>query len=140
MGGAVLADFTAPLLKKVSCMNMVSCYPLAFGFPSILALGAIIIVAMGYNYYRLICARQSRSYLDLVSVSLQITTRLHSAALSNALHMPVTSPFYASSVGADPGTRSTTSTSSPKAGRGWTPLWNCTVSSSLKTYAHSAAC
>ncbi|KAL1130535.1 hypothetical protein AAG570_011781, partial [Ranatra chinensis] len=50
--GSVASSYLTPILKKdVQCLDSTTCYPLAFGVPSILMIFATVIFIMGKSFY-----------------------------------------------------------------------------------------
>ncbi|OTF78652.1 hypothetical protein BLA29_015219, partial [Euroglyphus maynei] len=47
-GGSLISTFLTPILREdVSCLGRSDCYPLAFGIPALLMIGALVLFVIG---------------------------------------------------------------------------------------------
>lgn len=62
--GSLLATLIIPVLRQQKCLGSAYCFPLAFGIPILLMLGAILVLVAGVKYYKVL----PRSDVMLVKV------------------------------------------------------------------------
>lgn len=83
--GSLLGIFISPILANMQCGNAETCYPLAFGVPSLLLLISMVLFICGSSYY--VKKKPDRKILTQIteSIYLYITYKRGNSGYSNAL-------------------------------------------------------